>query len=65
MPDMMQGDLPGEGWTLDGLAYCQVAIARDDLAHVAAKIRTGHRSEAIDALSAVIHQLEAARRHLA
>ncbi|MFT4281572.1 hypothetical protein [Microbacterium sp.] len=65
MPDTMQADLPGEGWTLDGLAYCQVAIARDDLMDVAAKIRTGHRSNAVEALSAVIHQLEAARRHLA
>lgn len=65
MAETIQGEMPGEGWTLDGLAYCQVAIARDDLMGVAAKIRTGHRSNAVEALSAVIHQLEAARRHLA
>lgn len=60
-----QLEQPEGEWTLNGIAYCQVAIARDDLATVATAIRDGGRDLALDTLSAVIRQLEAARRHLA
>lgn len=65
MSETIQAETPGEGWTLNGLAYCQVAIARDDLIDTCALIRTGNTSAAVDMISATIRQLEAARRHLA
>lgn len=65
MSDTAQVEQPGDGWTLDGVAYCQVAIARDDLIDVCSLIRRGNRNEAIDMITATIRQLEAARRHLA
>lgn len=52
-------------WTLQGLAYSQVSIARDDLLKIAEIIRVGASAEAVDRINAVIRQLEAARRHLA
>lgn len=52
-------------WTLEGLAYSQVAIARDDLLKIAAQIRAGATAEAVEAINVTIRQLEAARRHLA
>jgi hypothetical protein len=64
MTDTMSAEMPGDGWTLNGLAYCQVIIARDDLERVALNIRGNNRKDAIERISAVIRELEAARRHL-
>lgn len=52
-------------WTLQGLAYSQIAMTRDDLLDVATKIRAGARAEAVEKLNAAIRMLEAARNHLA
>lgn len=65
MADTMQAEMPGEGWTLHGVAYCQIAIARDDLVNACGLIRAGDSVGAVDMLSTTIRQLEAARRHLA
>ncbi|GAA1698840.1 hypothetical protein GCM10009808_15440 [Microbacterium sediminicola] len=62
---MTTPDAPGEGWTLTGIAYTQIAMAHHDLSVVNALIRIGELQSALHSLSAIIRQLEAARRHIA
>lgn len=57
-------DQPGE-WTTSGIAYCQVAIARNDLVDVCAMIRRGDTYAATEQITETIRQLEAARRMIA
>lgn len=55
---------PGEGWTLNGIAFAQIGFARDDLITVQRAIARGHSAAAVEQINTVIRQLEAARRHL-
>lgn len=58
-------DTPGGGWTLAGIAFCQVSDARERLLTVAGRIMAGDTVGAGDELAAITRQLEAAGRHLA
>lgn len=52
-------------FTLEGIAFLQIADARDRLVKVAGQIQLHDTWSAAEELSAIIRQLEAARRHLA
>ena len=51
--------------TLAGIAAAQLVIARDDIADVLDQIDHGATHDAVENISTIIRQLEAARRHLA